>query len=55
MKLKDKIKLIIFDVDGVLINSKKNMNLAFNAMCKKNNLKNLRFIDYFNMFNDKRK
>jgi len=48
VKLEDKIKLIIFDVDGVLINSKKNMNLAFDSMCKKNNLKNLKFIDYFN-------
>ena len=32
VKLEDKIKLIIFDVDGVLTNSKKNMNLAFDSM-----------------------
>lgn len=47
MKLNN-IKLIIFDVDGVLINSKKNMRLAFSKMCKKNKIKHLKFENYFN-------
>ena len=29
------IKLIIFDVDGVLIDSKKNMQLSWEKLCKK--------------------
>ena len=46
MKL-NKTKLIIFDVDGVLINSKKNMRLAFYNMCKKNKINHLKFNQYF--------
>ena len=37
-KLKFKKKLIIFDLDGVLIDSKLNMNLAWNSVRKKYNL-----------------
>ena len=46
MKLKNK-RLLIFDVDGVLINSKKNMESSFKKMCKINNLDKLKFNDYF--------
>ncbi len=46
MKIKN-LKLIIFDVDGVLINSKQNMKLAFKKMCKKNKIQNLIFDNYF--------
>ena len=42
MKLKN-IKILIFDVDGVLINSKKNMESSFKKMCKINNLDKLKF------------
>ena len=41
------IKLIILDVDGVLIDSKKNMELSFNRMCKKNKIYHLKFENYF--------
>tara|TARA_A100001015_G_scaffold142748_2_gene158378 strand:+ start:1026 stop:1667 length:642 start_codon:yes stop_codon:yes gene_type:complete len=41
------IELIIFDVDGVLINSKRNMRLAFSKMCKKNKIRYLKFERYF--------
>ena len=37
------IKLIIFDVDGVLINSKKNMEYSFNKMCVDNLIKDIKF------------
>ena len=46
MKLKN-VKLIILDVDGVLIDSKKNMELSFNRMCKKNKIYHLKFKNYF--------
>jgi len=46
MRIKN-TKLIIFDVDGVLIDSKKNMRLSFNKMIKKNKM-NLKFENYFN-------
>ena len=39
-------KLILFDLDGVLLDSKENMNLSWMAVCKKYNL-NVEFIDYF--------
>ena len=41
------IKLIIFDVDGVLINSKKNMEYSFNKMCVDNSIKDIKFKSYF--------
>ena len=41
------IKLIIFDVDGVLINSKKNMEYSFNKMCEDNSIKDIKFKSYF--------
>ena len=41
-----KILLVIFDLDGVLINSKENMNTAWNAVKKKFNIKK-KFSDYF--------
>jgi len=41
-----KIKLLIFDLDGVLINSKKNMNLSWNFVKKKHDL-NQNFNHYF--------
>ncbi len=40
------IKLIIFDVDGVLIDSKKNMQLSWEKLCKKNNI-DVKFERYF--------
>jgi len=39
-------KLVLFDLDGVLIDSKENMNLSWMAVCEKFNL-NVEFIDYF--------
>ena len=44
--MKKKILLVIFDLDGVLINSKENMNTAWNAVKKKFNIKK-KFSDYF--------
>ena len=41
------LKLIIFDIDGVLINSKKNMQLAFKKMCNKNKIQHIKFENYF--------
>jgi len=41
-----KFKLIIFDLDGVLIDSKKNMSLAWSEVKKKHSLKN-DFKEYF--------
>ena len=40
------IKLVIFDVDGVLIDSKKNMQLSWEKLCKKNKI-NVKFEKYF--------
>ena len=40
------IRLILFDLDGVLINSKKNMQLSWLAVLKKHQLK-ISFNDYF--------
>ena len=40
------IKLILFDLDGVLINSKQNMHLSWNAVLKKHKLK-ISFTKYF--------
>ena len=36
IKIKKKIKLIIFDFDGVLIDSKKNMEISWESVKKKN-------------------
>ena len=44
--MRPKIKLIIFDLDGVLINSKNNMRFAWNAVLKKFKL-NVSFNEYF--------
>ena len=44
--MKNKIKLVIFDLDGVLIDSKQNMKVSWNAARKKFNLKQ-KFKDYF--------
>ena len=44
--MKNKIKLVIFDLDGVLIDSKQNMKVSWNAVRKKFNLKQ-KFKDYF--------
>lgn len=41
-----KIELVIFDLDGVLINSKNNMRFAWNAVLKKFRL-NINFNEYF--------
>ena len=46
MKKLTKKKLIIFDLDGVLMNSKKNMKTAWNSTNKKYKL-NVKFSDYF--------
>tara|TARA_Y100000741_G_C18187913_1_gene532229 strand:+ start:245 stop:868 length:624 start_codon:yes stop_codon:yes gene_type:complete len=40
------IKLIIFDVDGVLIDSKQNMKMSWEKLCKENEL-NIKFQEYF--------
>ena len=40
------IELIIFDLDGVLINSKNNMKIAWSDVRKKFNIKN-KFSEYF--------
>ena len=45
MKIKN-IQLIIFDVDGVLIDSKKNMKIAWEKLCKDYKL-NISFEEYF--------
>jgi phosphoglycolate phosphatase len=42
-----KKKVLIFDVDGVLIDSKKNMELSWNKVQKKHNLNNIVFEKYF--------
>tara|TARA_B100001057_G_scaffold310659_1_gene310746 strand:- start:3548 stop:4186 length:639 start_codon:yes stop_codon:yes gene_type:complete len=47
IKLIKKKKLIIFDLDGVLIDSKNNMRFAWNSVKKKHNL-NKSFYEYFN-------
>jgi len=39
-------KLILFDLDGVLLDSKENMSLSWDVVCEKYNL-NVEFIDYF--------
>ena len=44
--MKQKTKLIIFDLDGVIIDSKKNMNYAWNYVKKKHSLK-IEFNEYF--------
>lgn len=41
-----KIKLIIFDLDGVLINSKNNMRLSWNKLTRENNI-DTSFDEYF--------
>lgn len=46
MKSLNKKKLIIFDLDGVIFDSKKNMKLAWNKTSKKFNL-NVKFEKYF--------
>ena len=40
-------KMIVFDLDGVLINSKKNMQVAWNEVNKKLNY-STKFSNYFN-------
>ena len=40
-------KVIIFDLDGVLVDSKTNMKTSWNAVQKKFNLQNIKFCDYF--------
>ena len=39
-------KLILFDLDGVLLNSKKNMELSWGAVCERHDV-NVEFEDYF--------
>lgn len=39
-------KLILFDLDGVLLDSKQNMEIAWGSVCKKHNI-NVDFADYF--------
>ena len=39
-------KLILFDLDGVLLNSKRNMELSWGAVCKRYDV-NVEFEDYF--------
>ena len=39
-------KLILFDLDGVLLNSKRNMELSWGAVCKRHGV-NIEFEDYF--------
>ena len=39
-------KLILFDLDGVLLNSKRNMELSWGAVCEKYDV-NVEFEDYF--------
>ena len=43
-----KKKLIIFDLDGVLIDSKKNMEISWNGVCKKFDLE-INFKKYFSL------
>ena len=45
MKVKN-IKLLIFDLDGVLINSKNNMSISWKVLSKENKL-NIHFREYF--------
>ena len=45
MKLK---KIFLFDLDGVLIDSKKNMQLSWNELSVKNNI-NVPFSNYFRL------
>ena len=40
-------KVLIFDVDGVLVDSKKNMELSWNKVQKQHNLQNIKFEKYF--------
>ena len=40
-------KVIIFDLDGVLVDSKTNMKISWSAVQKKFNLQNIKFYDYF--------
>ena len=40
-------KVIIFDLDGVLVDSKTNMKISWNAVQKKFNLQDIKFYDYF--------
>ena len=46
MKVNNKKKLLIFDLDGVIFNSKKNMEIAWNKTSEKFNL-NINFSKYF--------
>ena len=46
MPQKNKQKIIIFDLDGVLINSKKNMEISWNKTKEKFKLK-IKFKEYF--------
>ena len=39
-------KLVLFDLDGVLLDSKENMNISWMVVCEKFNL-NVEFADYF--------
>ena len=39
-------KIIIFDLDGVIIDSKNNMKISWETCCKKNNM-NINFLSYF--------
>ena len=39
-------KLILFDLDGVLLNSKRNMELSWDAVCERHDV-NVEFEDYF--------
>jgi HAD superfamily hydrolase (TIGR01549 family) len=39
-------KIIIFDLDGVIIDSKNNMKISWETCCKKNNM-NITFLSYF--------
>ena len=42
-----KKKILIFDLDGVLIDSKENMFLSWKQVQEKHNLKQIKFYDYF--------
>ncbi len=46
MKNPEKFKFIIFDLDGVIFDSKKNMEKSWNDVCKKHNI-NVKFENYF--------
>ena len=44
--IKQKILLVVFDLDGVLLNSKQNMKISWNVVNKKYNFR-INFSNYF--------